>query len=70
MLNATTITVRYTSNTYLARAKGHKGTTSCTIDARQAAETMARKLGLDPLLLQLDTSSNGSSVFSHPGLTP
>jgi hypothetical protein len=65
------ITVRYTSNTYVARAKGHKGTASCTIDARQAAEAMARKLKLDPKQLIYVTDHGGkdfsSHVFNHPG---
>lgn len=46
------ITVRFTSNTYLAKAKGHKASASCTAGPRQAAEALARKLGLDPSQLQ------------------
>lgn len=65
------ITVRYTSNTYVARAKGHKGTASCTINARQAAEAMARKLNIDPKQLIYVTDHGGkdfsSHVFNHPG---
>lgn len=65
------ILVRYASNTYVARAKGHKGTASCTEGARAAATAMARKLGLDPALFQEQhndlISPNKVMVFSHPG---
>lgn len=67
------IFVRYSTGTYCARAKGRPGTASCTISARQAADAMARKLGLDPTLLQLDFSSaldGYTGVFNHPGAQP
>jgi len=43
-----TITVRYAQGTYVARAKGHKPTASCTHSTEVAAKTLARKLGFDP----------------------
>ncbi|MDA7086538.1 hypothetical protein PH586_09120 [Pseudomonas sp. SA3-5] len=65
------ILARYATNTYVARAKGHKGTASCTESARAAAAALARKLGLDPALLQEQqndlVSPNKVMVFSHPG---
>lgn len=42
------ITVRYSQGTYVARAKGHKVTASCTHSAEVAALALARKLGFDP----------------------
>lgn len=42
------ITVRYSHGTYVARAKGHKGTASCTHSTEVAAYALARKLGFDP----------------------
>lgn len=66
------ILARYTSSNYVARAKGYKGTASCTESARAAAAAMARKLGLDPALLQEQRndllSPNKVMVFSHPGV--
>jgi len=66
------ILARYASNTYVARAKGHKGTASCTEGARAAAVALARKLGLDPALLQEQQSDllspNKVMMFSHPGV--
>jgi hypothetical protein len=65
------ILARYAGNTYVARAKGHKGTASCTESARAAARALASKLGLDPALLQEQQndliSPNKVMVFSHPG---
>lgn len=43
-----TITVRYSQGTYVARAKGHKSTASCTHSTEVAAHALARKLGFDP----------------------
>jgi hypothetical protein len=67
----TEIRCRYTTGTYVASVKGQKKTASNTISARQAAEAMATKLGLDPTHLveqQLDLIDNkGAVIFSHPG---
>lgn len=65
MNEPTTITVRYTGNTYVARAKGYKKTVSCTISARLAGEVMAKKLGLDPRQLRLETDCGGQDLSSH-----
>lgn len=66
-----TILARYATNTYVARAQGHKGTASCTEGARAAAAALVRKFGLDPTLLQEQqndlVSPNKVVVFSHPG---
>lgn len=66
------IVSRYASNTYVARVKGCKHTASCTEGARQAAVALARKLGLDPALLQEQRNDllNPGQVmlFSHPGV--
>ena len=40
-----TINVRQGTGTYAAKAPGHKATASCTTGARQAAESLAKKLG-------------------------
>ncbi|MNZ06737.1 hypothetical protein D3C78_234940 [compost metagenome] len=48
MSEITTITVRYSQGTYVARAKGHKATASCTHSTEVAAKALARKLGFDP----------------------
>lgn len=40
------IITRQTMGTYTARAKGHKGTASRSEGARQAAESLVRKLEL------------------------
>lgn len=65
------IRVRYSTGTYTARAKGHKQTASCTISARDAAEALARKLGLDPTAMRYTTDLGGkhfdTHVFDHPG---
>jgi hypothetical protein len=65
------ILARFTSATYVARIKGQKQTASCTISAREAAAALARKLSLDPLLLQEQQndliSPNKVAMFSHPG---
>lgn len=41
------ITVRFSSGTYIARARGEKATASSTITAEAAARSLARKLGTD-----------------------
>lgn len=41
------ITVRFSSGTYTARARGEKATASSTITAEAAARSLARKLGTD-----------------------
>lgn len=65
------IRCRYTTGTYVATVKGQKKTASNTISARQAAEAMARKLGLDPVELvelQRDFIAPKELVtFTHPG---
>ncbi|HEJ6164827.1 TPA: hypothetical protein SL829_002156 [Pseudomonas aeruginosa] len=65
------IRCRYTTGTYVATAKGHKGTTSNTISARQAAEAMVRKLGLAPeLLVEKERDlidPRERTTFTHPG---
>ncbi|MCB4794217.1 hypothetical protein LGR51_06825 [Pseudomonas sp. NP21570] len=64
------IRTRFTTGTYVATVRGDKRTASNTISARQAAEAMARKLGLDPALLretQRDLLRNGVELFVHPG---
>lgn len=64
------ISVRFVTGTYVARAKGQKVTASCTVGAHQAAEALARKLGLAPdgLVEQPDMlNPNQHSTFTHPG---
>lgn len=63
------IRTRFTTGTYVATVRGEKRTASNTISARQAAEAMARKLGLDPALLretQRDLLRSGVELFVHP----
>ncbi|WP_313401711.1 hypothetical protein [Stenotrophomonas sp.] len=63
------IRTRFTTGTYVATVQGEKRTASNTISARQAAEAMARKLGLDPALLretQRDLLRSGVELFVHP----
>lgn len=65
-----TINVRQSTGTYIARANGHKQTASCTSGPAQAAESLARKLGLAPgMLLEQprDGLGYGCSRFNHPG---
>ncbi|MDH0894657.1 MULTISPECIES: hypothetical protein [unclassified Pseudomonas] len=65
-----TINVRQNSFTYIAKAKGFKPSASCTAGARQAAEALARKLGLAPGVLQEQQDADlayGCSRFVHPG---
>lgn len=65
------IRCRYTTGTYVATVKGQKKTASNTISARQAAEAMAMKLGLDPVeLVELQRDlidQKDRMVFIHPG---
>lgn len=65
------IRCRYTTGTYVATVKGQKKTASNTISARQAAEAMARKLGLDPVeLVELQRyliAPKELVTFIHPG---
>ncbi len=63
------IRTRFTTGTYVATVRGEKRTASNTISARQAAEAMARKLGLDPARLretQRDLLRSGVELFVHP----
>lgn len=63
------IRTRFAGMTYVATVRGEKRTASNTISARQAAEAMARKLGLDPALLretQRDLLRSGVELFVHP----
>lgn len=65
-----TISVRQSTGSYIARASGHKPTASCTTGAIQAAESLAKKLGLAPGLLQEQSSEGlgyGCSRFNHSG---
>ncbi len=66
------IRTRFTTGTYVATVRGDKRTASNTISARQAAEAMARKLGLNPAMLretQRDLLRSGVELFVHPGET-
>lgn len=64
------IVVRFTTGTYVARARGRGITASCAESARQAAFACARKLGLDPAALreQPDLLGKEHSMFVHPGV--
>ncbi|MCM2317979.1 MAG: hypothetical protein NDI93_01460 [Pseudomonas sp.] len=64
-----TITVRYAQGTYVARAKGHKGTASCTHSTEIAAHALARKLGFDPAQHWASTShhTSGSAYLFAKG---
>jgi len=65
------IRTRFTTGTYVATVRGEKRTASNTISARQAAEAMVRKLGLDPAHLvekERDVIDPKDRVtFTHPG---
>lgn len=63
---AVIITVRYSTGTHVARARGHKVTASCTESARRAAERLAEKLGHNPDLVQLEDSDSTTHTFSLP----
>ncbi|MDD0985306.1 MULTISPECIES: hypothetical protein [Pseudomonas] len=65
-----TISVRQSTGTYIAKANGHKATASCTTGPIQAAESLARKIGLAPSMIQeqqRDGLGYGCSRFTHPG---
>ncbi|MNG29244.1 hypothetical protein D3C84_1146400 [compost metagenome] len=62
------IITRSTMGTYTARAKGYKGSASRSDGARQAAESLARKLELGDGVLQEVPSSDlgyGYQRFLH-----
>ena len=65
------IRCRDTTGTYVATVKGQKKTASNTISARQAANAMDIKLGIDPAHLVEQTrdliDNKGAVIFSHPG---
>ncbi len=64
------IRTRFTGMTYMATVRGEKHTASCTIDARHAAEALARKLSLAPGLLQEQPdllNPRERTTFTHPG---
>lgn len=66
------INVRQSTGTYIAKAKGHKPSASCSAGPRQAAEALATKLGLSFDQLQeqhYDGLAYGCSRFIHPGNT-
>lgn len=63
------ITTRFTTGTYVARAKGRNVTASCAESARRAAERVAEKLGGNPDLLQLEDSDTTGHTFSLPEVT-
>lgn len=63
-----TINVRQSTGTYIAKANGHKPTASCTTGPTQAAESLARKIGLAPSMLreqQRDGLGYGCSRYTH-----
>ncbi|WJR28878.1 hypothetical protein [Pseudomonas mosselii] len=65
-----TINVRQNTGTYIAKVPGLKPTASCSTGPRQAAESLAQKLGLAPGLIQEQPSDGlgyGCSRFIHPG---
>lgn len=57
------IKVRYTDQTYLAKASGAKLSASCTISAIESARALVRKLGADPDTLAHSESQSGMDVF-------
>lgn len=68
--NSLTINVRQSTGTYIAKASGQKPTASCTTGAAQAAESLVKKLGLAPGLLQVQPSEGldyGCSRYTHTG---
>ena len=62
---STVITVRYTTGSYVARAKGHKGSASSTKSQHMAANGMANKLGLDLTRLQLMGNKDQVQTFQY-----
>lgn len=61
------ILARFANNTYRATAKGSKLAATNTAGPRQAAEALARKLGIDPALLREESSEQFTTTFNHPG---
>lgn len=57
------ITVRYSSGTYVARARGSRHTASCTHDIGLAARQLARKLDLDVLGMKRGPDEGGVATF-------
>lgn len=57
------ITVRYSSGTYVARARGSRHTASCTHDLVRAARQLARKLDLDVLGMKRGPDLDGVATF-------
>ncbi|MGY2155868.1 hypothetical protein [Pseudomonas tolaasii] len=65
-----TINVRQRTGTYIAKTNGHKPTASCTTGPIQAAESLVRKIGLAPGMLQEQLIAGlgyGCSRFTHTG---
>jgi hypothetical protein len=58
-----TITVRYSSGTYVARARGSRHTASCTHSQVFAARQLARKLDLDVLGMKRGPDRDGVATF-------
>ncbi|MEN1557470.1 hypothetical protein AAIH45_33255, partial [Pseudomonas aeruginosa] len=65
-----TISVRFSTGTYVARAKGHKQTASCTENAYRAAERLTEKLGMDPKTLELREHLDQRWIFQTIELVP
>ncbi|HBN9702552.1 TPA: hypothetical protein L3939_003755 [Pseudomonas aeruginosa] len=65
-----TISVRFSTGTYVARAKGHKQTASCTENAYRAAERLTEKLGMDPKALELREHLDQRWIFQTIELVP
>jgi hypothetical protein len=66
------IRTRHTGSAFVAVAPSLKQSASHKGGARQAAESLARQLGLNPDLLreiQRDLLRHGHELFSHPGVT-
>lgn len=57
------ITVRYSSGTYVARARGSRHTASCTHSQVFAARQLARKLDLDVLGMKRGSDRDGVATF-------
>ncbi|MBX6032252.1 hypothetical protein ISE67_16245 [Pseudomonas aeruginosa] len=66
----TTITVRSSTGTYVARALGHKTTASCTHSPRIAAERLAEKLGVPRVALELQERQDNRWIFQAVELKP
>jgi hypothetical protein len=63
MSESLVITVRLSSGTYTARARGEKTTASSTISAEAAARALATKLGVELAQLDLFAASRGSDPY-------